>query len=285
VAYHFVGGEFLPVTQFEEGNRWIAKYAHQDGFLYPPIYKFKDKKGKLIPNSERPAHLHRVPASHNLQLDLSVLPEDRQRAHASFIMHLIAYLHGTRLQFEDWWLDARIPLEATHNILFASKTAEHFISYAYKKWQRWPWTVRKRFTNILYMLNRAPSYEWDWEHFVVEYMVLDACWRTAADLKLTPTKRVHHAEQIDVLCGIFKIERKTDLAKEIVRLRNDLFHEALWDGGHPGNAANSGAFFSPLHLRRFNQRLVLALLGYDNPYMRSGWWSMGRFSFEILKTK
>jgi hypothetical protein len=136
------------------------------------------------------------------------------------------------------------------------------------------------------MLNRAPAYEWDWEHFIIEYFVFDACWKSAVELKLVPEKdgrgnRITHRERINWLCAKFNLQHKTDIIREIVNLRNDLFHEALWDRGQPGTASTSGSFFSPLHLRRFNQRLVLALLGYENDYMRSSWWTMGISTFGI----
>jgi hypothetical protein len=82
--------------------------------------------------------------------------------------------------------------------------------------------ARKRFTNILFMLTRAPSYEWDWEHFVIEYTVLDACYKTAEDLALVAVKG-GHADRADRLCTAFGLQKNPALVKEIVKLRNDFF--------------------------------------------------------------
>ena len=125
------------------------------------------------------------------------------------IIHLLGYLHGTWLQFSDWWFDSRVPLKQGHNIHFIESTAEHFLSHAYKEWQTWHPTVRQRFTNILFMLNRAPSYEWDWERFVIEYMVLDACYKTGTDLKLFK-KAESHSKRIDRMCAAASILTKPD---------------------------------------------------------------------------
>jgi hypothetical protein len=283
LTHRFDGGEIALVSEFDQNENWIERYAHTDGFLYPPTTRSRNSKGNRSSNSDRPAHLHRLPASHELRLTTNSPSSDNHRSHASFIMQLVAYLHGTWLQFADWWFDSRVPLNGTHNIHFATKTAEHFLSHAYTKWQGWPDKARTRFTNVLFMLNRAPSYEWDWEHFLIEYMVFDACVKTTKDLGLlSPSGKgaLKQASQFDLLCSTFGLRQKDNLRDDMVRLRNDLFHEALWDGGQPGAAKTPSSYFSPLHLRRFNQRLILAILAYNNDYVKSAWWSMSQSSFQ-----
>jgi hypothetical protein len=310
VTYRFSGGQVAPVPEFDGAEKWVALYRNKDGFLYPPTGRCQDIEGKTLPNTERPAHLFHLPASHELRLDCDPPATDRHRAPASLIIHLVAYLHGVCVQFEDWWFDARVPLNKHHNINFSlSKvdfpslpqpkgnlsfprtTPEHFLSHAFKTWQTWRKSSQRRFTNLLFMLNRAPSYEWDWEHFIIEYMVLDACYKTAVELDSAlkcstknPKKRkinCGHDERIERMCEHFGIPQNATLAKEIVILRNDLFHETLWDKAQPGTAVSHSSFLAPYHLRRLNQRLVLALLGYNNDYMRSAWWIMGNCRFGV----
>ena len=69
------------------------------------------------------------------------------------------------------------------------------------------------------------------------------------------------------------------LPKKICDLRNELFHETLWDGSQPCTAVNTDAFMCAYHLRRFNQRLIPALLGYNNEYVKTEWWSLSSFLF------
>ena len=157
------------------------------------------------------------------------------------------------------------------------------MSCAYRQWQQWPATARTRLSNMLFMICRAPSYEWDWERLVVEYMVLDAAYRTAVELRhVKPTNA--HAERIESLFEGYNLRRNPSFCKQVVSLRNDLLHEALWDHGQPGAAASLPAFFAPLHLRRLNQRLIPALPGYENDYVRSHWWSIGCFVFDKSKS-
>lgn len=277
-TYRFDGGEIAPCEDFDQSRLWIAKYAHRDGFLYPPISRTGPVDGEPLPNTERPARLHQLPISHTLRLDSEKEPSDRHRTEASVVIQLIAYLNGTWLQFGDWWFDARVPLDRQRRGC-SHVTAEHFLSHGYKTWRQWPDQARTRFATTLFMFNRAPSYEADWEHFSVEYMVFDALYRTATEI-MPVSKSGGHAERIDQLCRTLGLRENAELSKEFVRLRNDLFHEALWDSGQPGAARSGEAFMSQFWLRWLNERLVSAILGYKNDFLRSPWWSRGTYAFE-----
>lgn len=90
-----------------------------------------------IPKTERPAHLRPVLASHELRLSDLVIAEDLRKGPGAFIIYLLAYLFGTRLQFHDWLFDGRIPIRSTHNIHFTKATAENFLSHCYRAWLGW----------------------------------------------------------------------------------------------------------------------------------------------------
>jgi len=166
----------------------------------------------------------------------------------------------------------------THNIHPTKDTAEDFLSHCYRAWQGWPTKEQKLITNLLFMHSRAPSYEWDWERFTIEYMVLDGCWRLA-ELH-HGVKGKNHSERIRILCQKFGIPYDKKRVGKIVSLRNGLFHETLWDGSQPCTAVNAEAVLQPLNLRRLNQRLIPALLGYSNRYVHTIWWSRGAFQFD-----
>lgn len=282
VAYTLPGVAIRPHDQFDFEKELVMQYVHRDGFVYPPLEKVGKESGELVPNTERPSHLYHLPASHKLQMD-SDNPGDRTEA--SFIIQIVGYLHETWLQFDDWWFDSRVPLSKM-GLSLSLETSEHFLRHAYQTWQNWPDSVRKRFTTTLFMFNRAPSYEWDWEHFVIEYMVFDALYRTAVDLRLITAKdekgkQIGHAKRIGHICRGLGLQENAEHAGYFAKLRNDLLHESLWDSGQPGGAGSSAAFMTQFHLRHLNQRLVLAILGYKNDFMRSGWWSLGSFTFGI----
>ncbi len=280
-TYKFDGGVITPHDDFEETKTWVEKHANKDGFLYPPVIRLRTQDGKPVANTERPQHLHDVPASHELSFDDDKIIDERHRPDASLIIHLLGYLHKTLLQFADWWFDVRVPLDE-HGLSFCTATNQHFLSHSYNVWKKWPAEVRIRFANTLFMLNRAPAYEWDWEHFMIEYMVFDALYKTAVELKLLEDKRKHR-KRFGCFCEAFGLQKNPELIEKIIQLRNDLFHETLWDKGQPGTAGSGESFMAGRHLRRLNQRLVPAILGYDNDFVHSIWWSISQFAFDIPK--
>lgn len=277
----FKGGTVSPIPEFDEVAAWVHKYTNEDGFLYPPLtqrvrWNPKTKKSyKKIPRTKRPALLRRLPASHELCLSTSSTIEDIRKGSGAFVIHLLAYLFGTRLQFHDWWFDGRVPIRLTDN--FTKATAENFLSHCYQTWLGWTKKQQRLITNLLYMYSRASLYEWGWERFTIEYMVLDGCWNLA---KLRLGGKVRHEDRICILCKEFQIPFEDQLVKNIVKLRNNLFHETLWDGSQPCTTVSSSAFQQPSNLHRLNQRLIPALLGYKTPYVKTAWWTLGAWWFD-----
>jgi hypothetical protein len=281
----FKGGIVSPIPEFDEVAAQVHKYTNQNGFLYPPMEQRMvldlrtQEPIEEVPKTERPALPHPVPASHELSLSTPGTTEELRKGSGAFVIHLLAYLFGTRLQFHDWQFDGRVSIQSTHKITFTKATAEDFLSHCYQTWQGWAEKEQKLLTNVLYMHSRAPSCEWDWERFMIEYMVLDGCWRLA---KLWPgdKDKVKHADRICILCKEFKIPFEDQLVKKIVKLRNDLLHETLWDGSQPGTTVSEDAFQQPDNLRRLNQRIIPALLGYKTPYVKTGWCSFSTCRFD-----
>lgn len=279
----FKEGKISPVENFDEVAAWIDEYKNQDGFIYPPIENrvwldIRHGNKKEVPKSKRPALLHRIPASHKLSLSSSDDREKIRKGPGSFIIHLLAYFFGVRLQFYDWWFDGRVPIKSTHNVHFRQTVVENFISYCYQIWRKWREPEQKRITNILYMHSRALSYEWDWEQFMIEYTVLDGCWNLSKSLY--NLKQCRHEDRIHVLCEKFDIPADEKRIHDIVQLRNDLFHETFWDKSQPCTATYGPGFASSLNLRKFNQRLIPAVIGYKTSYIKTKWWQMGTFLFE-----
>lgn len=284
----FERGTIPLLPSYKEGEAWIEKYLHEDGFLYPPLvstYKCKPitlEPYEKKPRTERPALLQEIPPSHDLLFPRIIEGEDIRNESGAFIIHLLSYLFGTRLQFYDWRFDRRVPIERTNNIYFTKETAEHFISKSYNKWLTWNNLTKTLFINLLYMHSRSPSYEWDWERFIIDYMVFDSCFKVASLLNILGTKKnVPHKDRIKNLCSEFEIPFNDDLANDIVELRNNLFHETIWDKTQPcGYRSGSEAHLKSYHLRRLNQRLIPALLDYKTKFINTGWWYLGQCLFE-----
>jgi hypothetical protein len=127
-------------------------------------------------------------------------------------------------------------------------------------------------------------YQWDWERFTIEYMVFDGLYKLLYSIidieKNNRTER--RGKRIDFVCNHFGLAFNAEIVKEIVDLRNQLFHETLWSGLQPGTAVPGNAFYHTQNIRRLNQRIIPALLGYKNNYAKSNWWSMDPCLFDSI---
>ena len=152
------------------------------------------------------------------------------------------------------------------------------ISRCYGTWKAWPQVVKTRVTNLLYMNSRSPCYEWAWERFMVDYMVFDGLYKAAAELDLVAAN-LAHKKRLAAMCDRFGVPKDGARLAFIYDLRNGLFHEALWAEGTPGYGLSEEAVYAAMHLRGMNLRVIAGLLGHDNEYVHSQWWSLWRQTF------
>lgn len=264
-AVNFTGGRIEPVPGLEALIDEVRFATRQDDG-YSWIYGPPDSTGT-------PAFLFQMPASHALTLDAA----SGRSADAAFIMYFLGHLFGYRLQFEGWWFDGRLPMQEAcwdrwWSFLPEAKVSG-LVSDAYRVWRAWPLAERTRFTNLLYMHVRSFSYGWDWERFTVRYMVFDGCYRMARALGYVDD--VPHSSRLDAMLAWAGMPTESASVSRIVGLRNDLFHEALWDAGQPGTASREGIRHAD-DLWRISDRLLFALAGYTSDYVKVGWWRIGR---------
>ena len=298
----FHGFLIKPVDNYKELAKEVEEYVNQDGFIYPPMshkIKLEAISGRVveeITKTYRPAVFYQLPASHEIILKNSKNKNITREGLLGLILHSLAYMFGTRLQFHDWWFDSRIPVKVTtHNINFDKNDLEHFLDHTLNKWKSWDSKNQKLFITILYMLSKSACYEWDWERFAIEYMIVDACFRLSQNLgllqlgeKIPHSKRrkklcktrIRHSERIKKLCEDFKIPHDETYINDIVDIRNDLFHEITWGNGLPGSAGSSKTYKMGDDLHRLNQRLILAMLEYKTNYIHTKWWSITQFKFK-----
>ena len=280
-------GSVEPLPELPGVVKWIEKYANIDGYFYADgIHTRRSHDGgktfKRVPKSTRPALLHRLPATHKLELPTH--PDDREAARygiAGFVMHMAAFLYGRRCHFYDWWLDGRMSLKSTCDYHEPRlEDAIHCFETGAATWSSWPTRQKTVALNALFLKTRTHSRELEWERFQAEYQVFDALYAIGRDLGMVP--RVPHAERIPAMCDQFGIPWDQSRVDTIVRLRNDLLHEALWDGRMPGEARGNEAFYSSFWLDHLTRRLALRLLGVRGTYPQSAWWRLvvGMFVIE-----
>lgn len=285
----FAGGRITPLEDHSDRTQWFEESSNRDGFYYPPeesLYEFdpvslgrKDR----IARSGRPALLYPLPASHRLYLTSPLDATKTESSDDALIIHLLGYLYGRRMQFADWKFDGRVPVKPLGGIYVRLETSLEFLGHTYEWWRSHSRDIQKRLVYILYVYTRARSLEWEWDAFIHQYIVFDGLYRLHRKLYPAALKRDHpHKERIEFMLETYDIPRppNSNLVKKLCEVRNDLFHEAAWDGKTIcfGNI-DSDAPSLPRHLARLNSRLICGIVNYSNDYSKSAWWSMGSFSF------
>ena len=185
---NFSNGKIDPLNDFAETDSFVKSEANRDGFYYPPVmHTVKEQRdvvdGKLItkeevvPNSSRPAQLFYMPSTHEIEITSPICVADPKKGDALFLTYLLAFHFGVRLQFDDWLVDGKVPIKINRDFHATHTTTEDFIDRAYRTWSMASDDAKFRLTNLLYMQSRLCSYEWDWEKFIICYMVFDGCYK------------------------------------------------------------------------------------------------------------
>src|SRR5437867_5336735 len=284
----FDGGTVTPVEEFEDAIAAVRLRTHPDGHIYPPIIHTvqatMDGQTMAVPQSQRAALLHRLPSTHSIRLEQTF--EDAQQARhnaAGFVVHFVGFVYGFRCQFFDWWFDRRVSATSGADYISPTPTeASRVVGTALSTWRALGRRQQRVATNALYLHSRTHTYELPWERFQAEYQVFDAVFALSRDSgQLHSSGRVKHDRRIPAMCERYAIPCKDDLVATVRRLRNDLLHEALWDGGMPGDAGSSEAIYAALWLNRLTRRLLFAVLGLTGGYVTSAWWHLGQHSFAV----
>jgi hypothetical protein len=282
----FRGGEVSPVKEFAELVHEVGELVHEDhGYYYPPIIRQwrtgiefteegrREKEPELVKGSRRQALLFSLPPTHVIRLSNRTSQSEYGRGDEALILHALAFLFGTRLQFSDWYFDMRVPISKDTRDFFISDMqarAENVLSTALRLWRGWTRVTQERVVNALYMNSRSPSYEWDWERFTIDYMVFDALYKVTCETR--GLNVCGHKARLSAMCDHYGVPRESRWLQTIYNLRNELYHESLWDGHQPGLSTSEEAFRASLRLRDMNMRLIAGVLGYTGKYLQSEWW-------------
>ena len=130
------------------------------------------------------------------------------------------------------------------------------------------------------MFSRSPHYEWEWEIFTVNYIVIDGIWNLYVKLKNINKDSVRHKDRINRLCEAYEIPLNYAYAKEIVLLRNALFHEALWDSSQPCSGGSTEACMKTVYLGNLITRIIPAIFDYHTSFVKTKWWCLGKYNFD-----
>ncbi|MCQ8118788.1 hypothetical protein [Methylomonas rosea] len=287
----FAGGCLELKESFSDDLDRLNTYAHKDGYIYPPLaeesvksLEDEEDQWRPVPQTKRPAQMFYLPPSHTLYIENPLDSGNIRHEDAGFLIHLLAYLFETRLQFDGWRFEGRILFDYKRNYLAVDRSARiDFLSLAYEFWKALNKKQRKAITNILFIYGKAKCCEWEWESFMYQYMVFDAIYNFNNERsRFESTEKcntcgkgggVTHKERFGKLIEKFGIESSPERVEQIYKTRNELSHEALWCGGSPGLEKKDGESHLLVKcLDRLNSQLIAANLGYCNTYSKSGSW-------------
>ena len=283
IPINFNDGHIYPLDNFDKINSLMKEKTNEDRFFYPPIINtyrqhFEEVDGKLqireklIPRTKRPAQVFKMYPSHEIQINKPMFANDPRTNDGLFITYLTAFMFGIRLQIHDWWIDGRVPVAINRDFVIQHSTLEEFIALAYRTWRSSSEKEKSLLNNLLYMQTRIKAYEWDWEKYMIAYMVFDGCFKCLDSAKKIPSQS--HTKRMQFIIQYFDIETNNEWIDSIIKLRNNLFHEALWGEGQHCFSGSTNTYRAMLILTKLNSRIIVSLLGYKGKYTQSAWWKI-----------
>lgn len=283
----FRGGAILQVPAAHEHIDEFKDRAHPDGHVYPPIIETRSQKGleswELVPNSRRGALVQALPVTHRLIIDEEHgSGQDLRLGVAGMLMHLVGALHGVRVQFDEWYVDGRVSTrrESDHYPPSEERIGDACTA-ALSAWRTWQEHPQRLVVNALYLHGRASSIEFLWERFVNQYLVADAAFKLVSLTQPRWHAPRRHADRLKALCELFGIPTDGSPLEDIVRVRNDLFHEAMWAGGMPGMTDSQDQWNAWLALHGLCLRLIYGAIGLRGRYLASSWWSRQTHFYDL----
>ncbi len=282
--YMFDEGKLELIDDFEKALELIkSKVNKYDGCYYPDY------------ESQRPVPPISVLPSHRLVIKSISNDKIYRYKLSGFIMRLIGYLLGFRLEFCDWVIDCKFSLlkDQSYKYFLTNKgvVINDFLNQSIATFKSWSDQNQMRITNILFLHNRATVYMFEWEWFSTEYMIFDGLYKLLSSLNNDKTK-VKHEERINQVINDLNLMNNNEEVKKIVYLRNNLIHECLWGittdkpndimRKFPGISQGYDVISTCHNIRKLNQRIICAILGYHNEYSKSSWTLIDNLQFDLL---
>lgn len=288
VKIKFSIGEILPVDDFEDIFKKVLESSYENRYLYPSLlikrgakynYDYRDintvKEWEDIPRTLRPSPIMYLPITHKIKVSGPSSSTGRYGI-GGFLINLAAFLFGTRAQFHDWRVDGRTAIKRRSCFVSSKKTSELLFKSAIKVWNRNPENFKIRLTNILYLYLKALSEEYDWIEFTLMYMVFDSCYKLSNDYYGKLNSKTH-LDRLHLMANRFGLYENCEEFILWSKIRNTLFHEAIWCGRTPGSSTKSDKYLHFLYFQGFVCRIIVSMLEYSGSFVSSTWKSAGLY--------
>lgn len=229
----------------------------------------------------------RLPASHLLEIHTDSNPSEAMAGEAGFLIHFIAWLAGTRLQFDGRWFDGNVRILPSYHKPFLERDLDEIVGRAFEVFlSTSPHSKQSALINSLFMHGMASDEHFEWKKFLYHFMALDGLLFVSG---IKSRSKIGDLIELSKKYGVFLTDDKWVDAKgnkwlsckklltRLLDIRNGLLHQATWVGSHPGIAVESGKWevYAPNYLDNFVDRVVSAILLGKSDFTDSNWISLG----------
>ena len=270
-----------PIPNYDKQLSVVNKHLHKDGFYYTPTqksYRWNLKTGKLnrnaLPNTTRPALLHKVAVTHQVLSSKEITSDQFRKTDGYFLLSFLGFIFDTRLQFWNWWWDSRINIKQDPVINVNENQLPTILSEGLNAWQTLSKSQQKTFLNALFLFQRGKAMEWHYEKFIHYYISLDAIWHLGSSQFKAKKKCITHKDRILTICQHLNICYDVSAIELVYKTRNDLFHEGLFGGLNPLSDISHERFSVTLYLEQLIERMLIATLGFRPSFLSTPWWGI-----------
>ncbi|MFX4278448.1 hypothetical protein ACOL3G_11285 [Aliarcobacter butzleri] len=235
---------------------------HSDYICYP---KYKEKL--------------KLPSSHTLKIKGKGVNDEY---FLYYLVHVIGFYFDQWLMPNTYWFDGAIKFNTMEIKEAQIHNLEDLIEKSIKNYKSIPKNCKYKNTLIsaLYSYNSYKKFIWEFEWLFELYKSFDALWQySTCCLKneelihqhqlLEKTKSKHERRLIAVynFLEIQESELSIDILDKVYKLRNELIHEARWDGEILGHKASTHeTFMSVIHFSFFIERFMKFALVNDKKF-------------------
>jgi hypothetical protein len=265
-----------PLDDFEEVISSISASGNiHEKWFYPPLRSIPKLSDELSPPVPSPwfalPETHQIVDKTNTDITGSL----------EFMILLFGWSQGLRLYPEGYGHHNRVATEIgmLTDFRICDVDVPKFLNLTEVFWKNHRGTgVEAGLFAAVHWYLYSCSYHQQFERFMYQYQVLDACFKVYCSMNgiKEPNGHYRRAKFLSDKLGLqvpswaeptTKGSRK---ASPIAELRNELLHEAKWAGEPIGYACLSDEYPNILYeLKNFNCRLIAALLGISGSYVYS----------------
>lgn len=275
--------EIKPLPDIQDKiDRFHKNASVSNGFIYPPLQeldKKNEEKSKFASKTKVNSVFYTLESTHSISKSNS----DEEKI--KFLILAYGFLHGVYLRPDGYLCIKKTPYELGKltgvlppNVDQCIKGMNAFsLFYDGSTHER-----RKLLFSIVHWFLLGQCYEYAWDRFSAQYIVLDTIFNLSG-------LNTSHAERPQTLANNYRIAVPNwATTRTVVRnnrnvqtctladIRNDLFHEAKYAGQPIGYTYPEENF--DLEFVRFNLQLIICILGLNSNILRS---SVGQRGMDV----